>query len=102
VNTAVLAYNLGDLAGGTNGYINTIMVIGLTSHFYLRRYHAKFFRDYNYLFGAAIDGGAQIFVFVYSFSVGGAGGVTATFPTWALNPVGNPGRVTPHYQEHTC
>jgi hypothetical protein len=44
VNTAVLSYYLGDLAGGTNGYINTWMAIGLTSHFYLRRYHAGFFR----------------------------------------------------------
>jgi hypothetical protein len=109
VNTAVLAYNVGDLAGGTNGYINTWMAIGLTSHFYLRKYHAGFFRkvrarragvsyrapltcapQYNYLFGAAIDGGAQIFVFVFSFSVGGAGGRTVAFPTWALNPKGNP------------
>jgi hypothetical protein len=89
VNTAVLSYNLGDLAGGTNGYINTWMAIGLTSHFYLRRYHAGFFRKYNYLFGAAIDGGAQIFVFIFSFTVGGAGGLTAPFPEWALNPAGN-------------
>jgi hypothetical protein len=44
VNTAVLSYYLGGLAGGTNGYINTWMAIGLTSHFYLRRYHAGFFR----------------------------------------------------------
>jgi hypothetical protein len=44
VNMAVLSYYLGDLAGGTNGYINTWMAIGLTSHFYLRRYHAGFFR----------------------------------------------------------
>ena len=47
VNTAALASNIGDLAGGTNGYINTIMVIGLTSHFYIRRYHAAWFRKYN-------------------------------------------------------
>jgi hypothetical protein len=83
---------LGDLAGGSNGYINTTMAVGLASHFYFRRYHAKFFRDYNYLFGAAIDGGSQIFVFVYSFSVGGAGGNTTPFPFWALNPNGNAGR----------
>jgi hypothetical protein len=42
------------------------------------------------LFGAAIDGGAQIFVFVFSFGPGGAGGKTVYFPTWALNPAGNP------------
>ncbi|KAH9924915.1 OPT oligopeptide transporter [Fomitopsis serialis] len=89
INTAVLAYNIGDLAGGTNGYINTWMAIGLTSHFYIRRYHAGWFRKYNYLLGAAVDGGSQIFVFIFSFALGGAGGVTVNFPTWALNPTGN-------------
>ncbi|KZS99888.1 OPT oligopeptide transporter [Laetiporus sulphureus 93-53] len=89
INTCVLAYNIGDLAGGTNGYINTWMVIGLTSHFYIRKYRAGWFRKYNYLFGAAVDGGAQVFVFIFSFALGGAGGVTVNFPNWALNPVGN-------------
>ncbi|KAL6306111.1 OPT oligopeptide transporter [Sparassis latifolia] len=89
VNTATLAANIGDLAGGTNGYINTWMTIGLTSHFYIRKYRAGWFRKYNYLFGAAVDGGAQIFVFIFSFALGGAGGNQTPFPTWALNPVGN-------------
>ncbi|KAH9830857.1 OPT oligopeptide transporter [Rhodofomes roseus] len=89
INTAVLAYNIGDLAGGTNGYINTWMVVGLTSHFYIRRYHAGWFRKYNYLLGAAVDGGSQIFVFIFSFALAGAGGVAVNFPNWALNPVGN-------------
>lgn len=39
--------NIGDLAGGTNGYINTWMLIGLTSHFYIRKYKAGWFRKYN-------------------------------------------------------
>ncbi|PCH42585.1 OPT oligopeptide transporter [Wolfiporia cocos MD-104 SS10] len=89
VNMAVLSYYIGDLAGGTNGYIMTWMAIGLTSHFYIRKYRAGWFRKYNYLFGAAVDGGAQLFVFIFSFTVGGAGGLTVDFPTWALNPVGN-------------
>jgi len=89
VNTAILSSYMGDLAGGTNGYINTWMAIGLTSHFYIRRYRAGWFRKYNYLFGAAIDGGAQIFVFIFSFALAGAGGVTVNFPHWALNPAGN-------------
>lgn len=89
LNTAFIALNLGDLAGGTNGYINTWMSIGLFSHFYIRRYHAGWFRKYNYLFGAGIDGGAQIFVFIFSFALAGAGGVSVPFPQWALNPAGN-------------
>lgn len=89
VNTAVLSWNLGDLAGGTNGYINTWMAIGLTSHFYVRRYRARWFKKYNYLLGAGVDGGAQIFVFIFSFALAGAGGNSVPFPTWALNPDGN-------------
>ncbi|KAF8512081.1 OPT oligopeptide transporter [Hysterangium stoloniferum] len=89
VNTAILASNIGTLAGGTNGYVNTWMAIGLTSHFYIRKYRAGWFRKYNYLFGAGIDGGAQIFVFIFSFALAGAGGVTVPFPQWALNPAGN-------------
>lgn len=89
INMSVLAYNVGDLAGGTNGYVNTIMVVGLASHFYIRKFRAGWFRKYNYLFGAAVDGGAQIFVFIFSFALAGAGGLTVAFPNWALNPAGN-------------
>lgn len=89
VNTAVLAACIGDLAGGTNGYINTWMLIGLTSHFYIRKYRAGWFRKYNYLLGAAVDGGSQVFVFIFSFALAGAGGVTVDIPFWALNPDGN-------------
>ncbi|GJJ06767.1 hypothetical protein Clacol_000963 [Clathrus columnatus] len=89
LNTSLIAVNIGDLAGGTNGYINTWMAIGLISHFYIRKYHAGWFRKYNYLLGAAIDGGAQIFVFVFSFALAGAGGKEVDFPIWALNPDGN-------------
>ncbi|KAF5358714.1 hypothetical protein D9757_013023 [Collybiopsis confluens] len=38
---------------------------------------------------AALDGGTEVMVFVYSFAVGGAGGRVVDFPR-ALNPVGNP------------
>ena len=34
--------------------------------------------------------GTEVMVFVYSFAVGGAGGRVTNFPTWALNPTGNP------------
>jgi hypothetical protein len=58
---------------------------------------ASFSRDhfltmpqYNFLASAALDGGTEVMVFVFSFAVGGAGGKVVPFPTWALNPVGNP------------
>ncbi|KAJ7103354.1 OPT oligopeptide transporter [Mycena belliarum] len=49
--------------------------------------------EIGYLSGtmsAALDGGTEVMTFVYSFAVGGAGGKTTAFPTWALNPTGNP------------
>lgn len=39
---------------------------------------------------AALDGGTEVMVFVYSFAVGGAGGRVVDMPKWALNPEGNP------------
>lgn len=49
-----------------------------------RRYHATWFRKYNFLLSAALDGGTQIMIFVYTFAVGGGSGKTTPFPTWAL------------------
>ncbi|KAF8514105.1 hypothetical protein BU17DRAFT_68522 [Hysterangium stoloniferum] len=67
-------------------------------HFYICKYCAGWFRKYNYLFGTGINGGAQIFVLIFSectltetstFALAGAGGVTVLFPERALNPAGN-------------
>ncbi|TVY83033.1 Oligopeptide transporter [Lachnellula suecica] len=46
--------------------------------------------QYNYLIGAAMDGGAQIVIFVLSFAVYGANGKEVKFPTYFGNPAGNP------------
>jgi hypothetical protein len=40
------------------------MLLALFSQFYLRRYCATWFRKYNYLVSAALDGGTQFFVFI--------------------------------------
>ena len=48
------------------------------------RYRATWFRKYNFLLSAALDGGTQIMIFVYTFAVGGGSGKTTPFPTWAL------------------
>jgi len=39
---------------------------------------------------AALDGGTSVMIFVYTFAVGGGSGTVRPFPTWALNPEGNP------------
>lgn len=54
------------------------------SQFYLRRYRPRWFRKYNFLLSAALDGGTQVMVFVYTFAVGGGSGTVRDFPNWAL------------------
>lgn len=42
------------------------------------------------IFVGALDGGAQVMIFILSFAVFGASGTRKPFPTWAGNPaVGN-------------
>ena len=38
---------------------------------------------------AALDGGTQVMVFVYTFAVGGGSGNVVDFPRWALVSVGH-------------
>lgn len=90
VFTPVLVAELGYLSVGINSGVFMSFLMAMFSQYYLRKYRPRWFRKYNFLMSAALDGGTQIMVFVYSFAVGGASGKATPFPTWALNPVGNP------------
>ena len=59
-------------------------MLAVFSQYYLRRYRPRWFRKYNFLMSAALDGGTQIMVFIYTFAVGGGSGTVRPFPTWAL------------------
>jgi hypothetical protein len=41
----------------------------------------RIFNKYNYLIGAALDGGSQFMTFILAFAVFGAGGTPHLFPT---------------------
>jgi hypothetical protein len=56
----------------------------VTSQLWLRRYHPGWYRKYNYILGGALDGGAQVMIFILSFAVFGAAGVSRPFPTVKL------------------
>ena len=88
--TPVVVAELGYLSVGINSSWMTSLALAIFSQWYLRKRRPRWFRKYNFLLSAALDGGTQIMVFVYSFAVGGASGKAVLFPTWALNPVGNP------------
>jgi len=66
---------------GVNSPLTSSLIVGLASQFWLRRYHPGWYRKYNYILGGALDGGAQVMIFVLSFAVFGASGVSRPFPT---------------------
>ncbi|KAF8920813.1 peptide transporter MTD1 [Mucidula mucida] len=68
----------------------TTFCLAVFSQYYLRRYRPRWFRKYNFLMSAALDGGTQVMVFVFTFAVGGGSGTVINMPNWALNPKGNP------------
>lgn len=74
------------MSSGTNSTITSSIIVGLVSQFWLRKYHPGWFRKYNYILGGALDGGAQVMIFILSFAVFGASGVPRPFPAWAGNP----------------
>lgn len=74
------------MSSGTNSTITSSIIVGLVSQFWLRKYHPGWFRKYNYVLGGALDGGAQVMIFILSFAVFGASGVPRPFPAWAGNP----------------
>jgi len=90
VFTPILVAELGYLSVGINSSVFTSFLLAVFSQYYLRKYRPSFFRKYNFLISAALDGGTNVMIFVYTFAVGGGSGTVIPFPNWALNPTGNP------------
>ncbi|KAI9447707.1 OPT oligopeptide transporter protein-domain-containing protein [Lactarius indigo] len=63
------------------------VIVGLVSQFWLRRYHPGWYRKYNYILGGALDGGAQVMIFILSFTVFGASGVSRPVPHREWGPI---------------
>ncbi|KAH9051505.1 OPT oligopeptide transporter protein-domain-containing protein [Lactarius vividus] len=61
---------------GVNSVVSSTIIVGLVSQLWLRRYHPGWYRKYNYILGGALDGGAQVMIFILSFAVFGASGVS--------------------------
>jgi OPT family small oligopeptide transporter len=90
VFTPILVAELGYLSVGINSSVFTSFLLAVFSQYYLRKYKATWFRKYNFLLSAALDGGTSVMIFVWTFAVGGGSGKEIPFPRWALNPKGNP------------
>ncbi|KAG1829215.1 OPT oligopeptide transporter protein-domain-containing protein [Suillus subalutaceus] len=64
--------------------------IAFLSQWWLRTRYPRWFAKYNYIIGAALDGGTQVMVFILSFAVQGAAGTSHLFaPWWGANQGGN-------------
>ncbi|EMD38929.1 hypothetical protein CERSUDRAFT_112637 [Gelatoporia subvermispora B] len=74
------------MTAGTNSPITSSIIVGVISQLWLRKYHPGWYKKYNYILGGALDGGAQVMIFILSFAVFGASGVPRPFPAWAGNP----------------
>ncbi|KAF8464965.1 oligopeptide transporter [Russula ochroleuca] len=64
-------------ASGITSTVGSSILVGLTSQLWLRRYHPGWYRKYNYIL---------VMIFILSFAVFGASGVSRPFPSWAGNP----------------
>lgn len=69
------------LSAGVNSTIASSIIVGLVSQLWLRKYHPGWYRKYNYILGGALDGGAQVMIFILSFAVFGAAGTGRPFPS---------------------
>ena len=65
--------------------ITSSILIGVISQFWLRSYHPGWFIKYNYILAGALDGGAQVMIFILSFTVFGASGTPRPFPSVSSN-----------------
>ncbi|KAF9269597.1 oligopeptide transporter [Marasmius fiardii PR-910] len=74
------------MTSGVTSVYTTIIIVGVVSQIWLRRYHPGWYKKYNYILGGALDGGAQVMMFILAFAVFGASGVERPFPQWAGNP----------------
>ncbi|KAL2860960.1 OPT family oligopeptide transporter [Aspergillus lucknowensis] len=90
LNTVIITSYAGQIYFGNTSWIGSSIVVGIFSQVWLRRRLPRIYNEYNYLIGAALDGGAQLIIFILSFAVLGASGTERPFPTWWGNPDGNP------------
>ncbi|KAJ5290898.1 OPT peptide transporter Mtd1 [Penicillium angulare] len=89
INTAIIATYAGVNYYGNTSWVWSSIAVGIFSQVYLRRRLPGVYNKYNYLIGAALDGGSQIIIFILSFAALGASGKSHPFPTWWGNPAGN-------------
>ncbi|KAG2111688.1 OPT oligopeptide transporter protein-domain-containing protein [Suillus discolor] len=88
--TPIICAYIGWLCVGINSSILMYFTVAFLSQWWLRTRYPRWFTKYNYLVGAALDGGTQVMVFILSFAVQGAAGNAHLIPEWwGANQSGN-------------
>ncbi|KIJ51867.1 hypothetical protein M422DRAFT_244244 [Sphaerobolus stellatus SS14] len=78
----VIYQYMGWLATGLNSTILSTIIVGLVSQLWVRQRYPGWYRKFNFLVGGALDGGVQVLIFILTFAVFGASGVSRPFPNW--------------------
>ncbi|VEU21697.1 DEKNAAC102745 [Brettanomyces naardenensis] len=84
VNTPLMVWYIGWLCVGVNSSITCFFIAAIASQWFLRKYKPIYFKKYNYVVSAGLIGGAQVAIFILSFTIFGAGGPNTShnFPRW--------------------
>ncbi|KAF8841168.1 OPT superfamily oligopeptide transporter [Paxillus ammoniavirescens] len=86
LNMPIVLTYLGWLPYSVNGMWWPGFLIGLFTQWWVRTRRPNWYKKYNYLTSAALDGGSSIVYFVLNFAVFGASGNAVNFPFWWGNP----------------
>jgi hypothetical protein len=57
-------------------------LVGFFCQYWLRKYRPVFFKEYNYILSAAMDGGTQVLTFILTFALFGGAGHQVQFPSY--------------------
>ncbi|CAH7684195.1 putative oligopeptide transporter [Phakopsora pachyrhizi] len=86
VNIPLLAGFIGSAPHGVTAGNTVNIIVGLISQFWLRKYHSGWFKKYNYVLSAALDGGTQVTIFCISLFFQGVIVPKLQMPNYFLNP----------------
>ncbi|KAI0305716.1 OPT oligopeptide transporter [Multifurca ochricompacta] len=87
INSPIVLLYIGYLPYSVNGQWWSCFVIGWAAQYWARLRRPQWFKKYNYITSAALDGGSQVIIFILSFAVFGASGKAVDFPNWWGNPM---------------
>ncbi|KAK0227893.1 OPT oligopeptide transporter protein-domain-containing protein [Armillaria fumosa] len=91
IDIPIVTLYIGYLPYSVNGKWRSCFVIGFFSQWRLRKHRSGWFKKYNYLTSAALDGGSQV-IFILSFAVFGASNKAVDFPFWWTDACRRDGR----------